>query len=238
MKNCRAAPLLGECATKAALLERLRGSSPALLFTATHGLGWQSGHPREEQGALVCQEWPGFGKMQPETYFAARDVPPDAALHGTVAFLYACFSAGTPFEDPYFHGTGQPGPHDAPKPYFSSLPKALLAHPAGGALAVVGHVAPSLATSFMPDGDWAKPDAYAQAIERILSNLPMGVALRDFRDRYAAFSITIARLAYAAAAQAKVPALKLASLWSQRNDAEGFILLGDPAARLRAGSSS
>ena len=55
-------------ATKDNLLATLTsGTPPALLFTASHGLWPKSGAANQLalQGALLCQDWPGFGTMRP-----------------------------------------------------------------------------------------------------------------------------------------------------------------------------
>ena len=52
---------------------------PAVLLTASHGMGWPKGHANQlaAQGALLCQDWTGFGAVQPSQYLAAADVADD-----------------------------------------------------------------------------------------------------------------------------------------------------------------
>jgi hypothetical protein len=103
---------IGDEATKARLGELLRsdGQVPALLFTATHGVGFSSGHPHQtrRQGALLCQDWPGPSgpaqELREEYYFSADDVTADAKLAGLISCHFACFGAGTPKWDDYAHG--------------------------------------------------------------------------------------------------------------------------------------
>ena len=86
----------GQAATKAALTAELSGDSPpAFLFTASHGLGFPLNHPdqRTKQGALICQDWPGFGEIGSDHYFAAADLPAAARVAGLISFHFACYSA-------------------------------------------------------------------------------------------------------------------------------------------------
>src|SRR5436305_3166843 len=127
--------LRAESATKASLGEVFRPPQgtppPALLFTATHGLGWPKGHAhqRGEQGALVCQDWCRPGATGRQRYFSAADLPSDARVHGLISFHFACYGAGTPQRDEYLHEKGKPPPEIAERPFVAALPNALLAHP-------------------------------------------------------------------------------------------------------------
>src|SRR5262249_49797564 len=67
-------------ATKASLLTTLHPGAgtapPAVLFTASHGMGWPRDDPRQQsaQGALLCQDWAGFGQVAPAHYLTAPDI--------------------------------------------------------------------------------------------------------------------------------------------------------------------
>ena len=82
---------------------------PAMLFTASHGMAFDLGDAQQatSQGALLCQDWPGFGKMKPEHFLSAADVPDGANVNGMVAFLFACFGAGTPDKDQFVSWTSR-----------------------------------------------------------------------------------------------------------------------------------
>ena len=93
--------VLASQSTKDRLARILNGSEvPSLLFTASHGMGFPNGDPRQlsHQGALLCQDWPGPRAWRvsiPEShYFSADDVPSDANLQGLIAFHFACYGLG------------------------------------------------------------------------------------------------------------------------------------------------
>jgi hypothetical protein len=117
---------------------------PAVLFTASHGMAFNSGQAEQisSQGALLCQDWPGFGSVKAEHFLAAADIADDANVKGMIAFLFACFGAGTPDKDQFLTDLSQAdtAPPLAPKPFIAALPRRLLAHPKGATLAVIGHI--------------------------------------------------------------------------------------------------
>jgi hypothetical protein len=235
----RTRTVVGDAATKAALSEIVDGRGaygrPALMFSATHGMGgWPAGHPdqRDRHGALLCQDWPGFGRIGPAHYFAGADVAAEARLHGLIAFFFACYGAGTPHQDPYAHPDGAEPPVIAPEPFVAALPQRLLAHPGGGALAVVGHVERAWGYSFV-FGEQTQLVPFQNAIGRVLTGQPVGYAMKDFNERYAALSANLAGVLEDVGHGRTGAVETLARLWTERNDAQNYVLLGDPAVTSR-----
>ena len=154
-------------------------------------------------------------------------------MHGLVAFFFACFAAGTPAEDAFAHVPGEPPPQLAAEPFVAGLPKALLAHPEGGALAVIGHVDRAWGYSFV-SGEDAQLLPFQNALGRILLGQPVAHAMKDFNERYAALSTSLSdlleRIGFSGLV---VPDAELARLWTERNDAQNYVVLGDPAAAAR-----
>jgi len=232
-------PMLAQLATKAALAEIFSGTGPlgrpALLFSATHGMGgWPPGHPdqRARHGALLCQDWPGLGQVSPAQYLAAADVSADARVHGLVACFFACYGAGTPQADPFRHKPGEPPPIVAEEPFVAALPQRLLGHPEGGALAVIGHIERAWGYSFLSGGE-GQLLPFQNAIGRILSGKPVGYAMKDFNEKYAALSANVSSILEKIGFGKLVPDTQLARLWTERNDAQNYVVLGDPAAALK-----
>jgi hypothetical protein len=216
---------------------RTKSPAPAFLFTASHGLGWPKGHAKQvkAQGALLCSDFPGPGlaTLKAEHYFAADDLPADARIHGMICFHFACFGVGTPAEDRFMHVQGKPPKEIAPRPFFSKLPQALLSHKGGGALAVIGHVERAWAYSIITEGAGPQLVPFENTIAYILDGKPLGFALKDFNERYAALSVDLGSVLERVSFGVKVPKDELANLWVQRNDAESYVVFGDPAVCVR-----
>jgi len=231
--------VIAEQATKAALSRLLGGpDTPALLFAAAHGLGFPNGHPRQlpHQGALLCQDWPGpvewRGRIPEAFYLAADDLTGEARPWGLIVFLFACFGAGTPRTDDFARqALGAPAAI-APHAFVGRLPKRLLGHQRGGALAVIGHVERAWGFSFLWPGVGEQVDAYREMLRRLLDGAPVGWAVEVMNDRFAWLSAHL-DMEREAVDYGKVPdELTLSNLWTARNDARNSIVLGDPAARL------
>lgn len=231
--------LWGKDATKQALVDVLcplpSGKTPAFLFTASHGVGFAKDDPmqRSAQGALLCQDWVPFKPVAPSHYLAAADVPNSARVHGLVTFHFACYGAGTPRKDQFLHKPGQQPPEIAPAPFFACLPQRLLSHPNGAALACIGHVERAWGYSIVTPGAGTQLLPFRNCIGQILSGRPVGFAMKDFNEKYASLSVTIAGLLRQISFGLSVPDATLASKWAERNDAEGYVVLGDPAVSVR-----
>jgi hypothetical protein len=229
--------VLGPEATKAALAERLGGArAPALLFTASHGLGFRPDDPRHlgHQGALLCQDWPGreswHGPIPQDFYLAADDVADSASPAGLVSFHFACYGAGTPVRDS-FTVNGEPK-RLAAESFVSQLPQRLLSHPRGGALAVVGHIDRAWSYSF----EWPQARDHLQvfdsALGRLLDGYPVGAAMEYFNQHYAELFTDLTEAREEARWEAQPDVLSLSELWTAAHDARSYIVLGDPAVRL------
>jgi hypothetical protein len=231
----------GDDATKANLLATLRGGKPpSLLFTASHGMAIAAGRPNQvtDQGGLLCQDWPGFGAVQAQHFCAATDVPATANVSGLVAFLFACFGAGTPDADQFLMNLANAGkaPPLAPEPFVAALPKRLLAHPKGGALGVIGHVDRAWGYSIQPPSmAGAQIGEFRNCLGNILLGAPVGHSLtQQFGQRYAVLSTELLNaVSPTAPALARLSDRDLVARWLERNDAQNYVLLGDPAARVR-----
>lgn len=230
--------------TKANLLQTLhRGPDrrpPAMLFTASHGVCWPKGHPRQAraQGALLCQDWPIGSPIRLEHCFLADDVGANARLHGLVVFFFGCFTAGTPHKDNFLLPGAGPPSSLAERPFVSPLPRRLLSHPGGGALAAIGHIDRAWRYSIKPADTSAQIQPFRASLHAIMSGLPVGLATTDFSRRYATLSshllgIVDERRRGATSDPTGISDEELASAFIERNDAQGYVLLGDPAARLR-----
>jgi WD40 repeat protein len=230
--------VLREQATKARLSQLLGGpETPALLVVLSHGLQFPPDDDRllSAQGALLCQDWPGprasKGPLTPEFYYAADDLPDEARLLGLVAFLSASYSAGTPARGDYTHVRGRK-PLVYGRPFISSLPKRLLGHPRGGALAVCGHVD----DPWLTEGGLAEMPIFSEVVRRLMDGHTVGSAMEVFDQRYAMFaaraSEVLRQRMMRQEGDAEQTEWEVEALLTAMIDARNYVILGDPAVRL------
>jgi hypothetical protein len=219
--------------------------APALLFTASHGMSFPNGDPKQypHQGALLCQDWPGpkghRGPIPEEYYYSADNLAGDANLFGMLAFFFACYGAGTPHMDDFHRRAFMEPKEIAPSAFLSRLPQDMLSHPKGGALAVVGHVERAWGYSFMWDGVGQDLVTFESTMKRLIEGHPIGSALEYFNSRYAELSTDLTT-EIDETDEATQNEVKLAGLWTANKDARNYMIIGDPAVKLVAadGTSS
>ena len=72
-------------------------------------------------------------------------------------------------------------------------------------------------------------------MRRILGGLPVGYALKDVRERYASLAASVGKtLEEIKLFGLQVDDKQLVADWAGRNDAGGYVVIGDPAVCLRA----
>jgi hypothetical protein len=242
-------PLAGE-----AFKENLKGffggeETPNLLFAACHGVEFPKGDNRQlrHQGALVCREWPGPdagpGELPepPDYYFSADDLADGDDLKGMIAFFFACYGAGTPrFDEFSKRDFKEKAETITDRPFVAALPKRMLSLPnGGGALAVIGHVERAWGVSFLGDRKEEQIAVFQSAVQRLLEGVPVGYAMEYMNGRYAALSTELnAAIERKETFGMRVSDYDLAQLWTASNDARGYIVIGDPAVRLRVKEKS
>lgn len=225
-------------ATKAQLSQLLGGKdTPALLFTASHGVGFPKNHHLQlrHQGAIVCQDWPGPrncpAPLPEDYYFSADDISESHHLLGLISFHFACYGAGTPQIDQFGHQRNS-WPEIAPYAFVANLPQRLLSHPNGGALAFVSHVDRAWGNSY----SWAGKEnigSFHSVLQRLIEGHPIGSAIEFINERYAAISTELTKeLWYIHATGRTANNSALSYLWTANNDARSYMIIGDPAVRL------
>jgi len=241
------------------LLRLTSQGEPAVLFTLSHGEGspkggWASSHEqRARQGAM------SFGR---NSRLGAEDIANRSFLSGGVWFMFACFGAGTPDDSAYYHwlenlqkvGRYQ-GQLDAilaslprgddRRPFIAALPQAALANP-NGPVAFIGHVDLAWSYSFQEIRERVRkhPARFISVIQNLLKHDRVGTAFMDLLRYRDAVNSELAALYDGAAAQRAFDPTSPAAqthrshLWMLRQDLAGYIILGDPAARLALATNS
>jgi len=225
------------------LLEEAIKAEPGVLFTMSHGAGaprqgWRSlEEQRLIQGGMSFG--PAGGLLTGEA-LAGRPFMP-----GGVWLMLACFGAGTPDKSKYeqwlehlaatgsFQGStaavGASLPADG-RPFTAAVPKAVLAS-AQGPLAFIGHVDLAWTYSFRERDTGTpvdRPDRFVDVLHGLLRQDRVGVAFRELVVHYGRTNTELTSLVESGVNDPD----RRGHLWMLRNDLAGYVLLGDPAARL------
>lgn len=235
--------IMGEAATKENLVSALSGK-PALVYTASHGIAAPD-QPLEVQkrynGGICCQS--GENDPLEKWLFAAEDVPADRPfLEGSIFFQFACYGYGTPAESDFMHWLGNPE-INSKADFVASLPKKLLALP-NGPVAFIGHLDTAWLHGFM---DPALPELkerwdpriapFVRAVETLLQVQPGGLAMGPTNDKYnvtnAILSNVLDRMKRGTLEDTPEFQQRLSDTFITRSDAQNYMILGDPAARIR-----
>jgi hypothetical protein len=236
--------LMGADATKQKLVKAMRGAQPALVYTASHGLGL-TGEPIDQQkkynGAICCQ---ASGPLTMNDLFCADDVPiNEPFLEGSVLFQFACYGYGTPAQSDYTHWIDGVPEKYAESDFVAALPKRLLAHPKGP-IAYVGHLDTAFLHGFTDQNDpyimerWhARIQPFVHAVDQLLEVQPSGLAMEDMNKKYSLSSIMLNsvydRLKRGTFKWTPESERRFVDTWIIRSDAQNYMVFGDPAARLR-----
>ena len=229
-------------------LNDTESSEPGVLFSLSHGLGGPADGWNKEEDRRARQGAMHFGSRDPIT---GSDLATRAFMPGGVWFMFACYGAGTPDVSAYKHWlerltklgkiksagdvlSGLKGP----KPFIAALPQKVLANPKGP-LAFYGHVDLAWTYSFQ---DGAKPSRkrpgqFFNVLEPMLRNpARVGVVPAVFGRTLGGTESELAGLYDEDEREGKAvesaESVRRAQLWMERQDLAGYILLGDPAARL------
>ncbi len=233
---------------RAGLLDRAASAAPGVLFTLSHGLGGPAGGWTNEIQRRALQGAMCFAK---EGTLAATDVAPRTFMPGGLWFMFACYGAGTPNMSAYQHWLQKlvtdgvyPGLGDVLSalkgtgPFVAALPQAVLANP-NGPLAFIGHIDQAWTFSFLADGspDKSRPGQFERVIDLALRGARVGIAKAQLDKAIVLADAEITSTIDLFAQNKTTPSgdddVRLCLLWMTRQDLSGFILLGDPAARLQ-----
>jgi len=225
-------------ATKARLLEIFKGTTdggaPSIVFTGSHGAEFSIQDPatqRERQGALVTQAWTRGQPLEPDHYVSGSDVPGDADLRGTMLFLFACFGGGCPSSDSYYFTDKGERIALAPEPLVAQLPQALLRR---GALAVIAHVDRAFSYAFEDVMGTPQAQLLRSPLDLLAKGKRVGLAADPLNSQWSALAAQLGMVLGSRGPGEPQPRTPLiANLYIARDDARNYVVLGDPAARLR-----
>lgn len=233
------------------LLTLAANPEPTVLLSLSHGEGpprggWRGDDRRRRQGAM------SFGR---EGRLSGADLSGRRFLPQGLWLMVACYGAGTPDVSAYYPWLAELGalrefrgaaesvlsglPRGGERPFVAALPQAVLASPEGP-LGFIGHMDLAWSYSFadLDSGPTAvpRPARFVSALRSVLRGDRFGIACRELLRALGQTQTELAALymqsALTGTAPDDVTLARRGHLWMLRQDLMGYVLLGDPAARL------
>ena len=246
------------------LLDVASSACPTVLFSLSHGMGpprrrrWSRGEARDRQGAM------SFGMAGA---LAPSDIASRPFLPGGLWLYKACFGAGTPRVSAYHHWLEMLVDHGGENAarlravlaglareggFTSGLARAALSNPKGP-LAMIAHM--DLAWSYSYEElrvgksqrvqGATRVNHFKEVIAKMVKGERAGAALLSMRlvrgavgERLNTRYDLCKRAGVAPEGASVMDRLALGHLWLLRQDLSGYVLLGDPAARLPLAAES
>jgi hypothetical protein len=224
--------LYGDDATVSGLVDACAApKGPRLVFTASHGVE----HPNDPAlwGALTDANFRG---RSTDPVLSAK-VAADAArfAHGSVFFSFACFSAGVPKSSTVDFLLGSDDRIEELPEQVSPLGRQLLGH-AQGPVAFIGHVDRVTAVAFQEWFGYDRVKPYNDFMRWLSYNkATIGCAVETLREYMLRFGAQVASALDEAVQNngEETSVRKAGRKWVGFHDFRGFMLLGDPALRIR-----
>jgi len=145
-------------------------------------------------------------------------------------FMFACFGGGCPQLDSYyFTERGERIPL-APEPLIARLPQTLLSR---GALAIIAHVDRAFSYAFEDVMGTPQAQLLRTPLELLAKGKRVGLAADPLNLQWSALAAQLG-MALGGNSPGDQPRNALiANLYIARDDARNYVVLGDPAVRLR-----
>jgi hypothetical protein len=202
--------------------------APAVLFTASHGA--EAFDDPDYHGSLLLNDYPGEPALADETHVLHGGLFDDRDLRGMLTFCFACYSAGTGRVEDWIHPKLGKPKILVQKPFVARLPQKMLA---SGLLAFIGHVSKAWGYSYYDIGlERSGVGLFTNTFKPLLKGLPVGHAL-DWLNQTAQLYGSLVADQLATEKVKEDDKLLAAAVWGARQDARGYVVLGDPFAMLR-----
>lgn len=217
---------------------------PSFVYTASHGLGVPTNKPEQQyiQGSLCCQDYSHDPAASNSGLLTGYDIGEDFNAYTSIWFAFACYGAGTPKYSDFAHWVPDLGDSQGQRDFLAYLPMKMLGY-RKPALAFIGHIDPAWLHSFAdPENMASRLSPFEMAVRYILNGLPVGYACKKFGENYSILSIALLQIVrdYERLLESSLQETidpywdeKLADLWITRNDCQNYVILGDPAVKLK-----